>query len=82
LDEEEADEVQNNMDADLEIAQILDDEAIPYSIEYYLGVAKLEAKEHDEDEDGDEDSDESDEKPKPKKNRKNSDKKDEKVELG
>ena len=65
------------MDADLEIAQILYDEAIVYSIEYYLGVSKKGDHDNDDNSENDDDSDESDEDPKDKKKkRKISDKKD------
>lgn len=52
LDDEEAEEAENNMNRDLEIASILEDEAIPFSLEYFLGIA--EKDEDMEDDEGDE----------------------------
>jgi hypothetical protein len=42
LDDEEAEEMENNMNNDLEIASLLEDEAVPFSIEYFLGIVKNE----------------------------------------
>jgi hypothetical protein len=38
LDDEEAEEAENNMNRDLEIASILEDEAIPFSLEYFFSL--------------------------------------------
>jgi len=38
LDDEEADYNQERMDIDYDISQVLMDEVIPYSLEYYLGI--------------------------------------------
>jgi len=77
-DDEEAQQLEDQMNCDLDIAGILEDEAVTYSLEYYLGVAKAEdhGDEDEEDDDGDDDDDSEDEpKPKAKKHRKSSDKK-------
>jgi len=58
LEDEEADELENQMQEDLEVSDILKDEAIPFSLEYYLG---LNEKEGDEDLDDEDDDDEDDE---------------------
>lgn len=42
LEDEEQEEAENNMNNDMEVAELLIDEAIPFSIEYYLGIAKNE----------------------------------------
>lgn len=63
LDDEEAQQQEDQMNCDLDIAGIMEDEAITYSLEYFLGVAKKD----DDDEEGDDDDDDSDsEEEKPK----------------
>jgi nucleosome assembly protein 1-like 1 len=42
LDDEEADYMQERMDIDYDISQVLMDEVIPYSLEYYLGIKMAE----------------------------------------
>jgi hypothetical protein len=81
LDDEEAEEVENNMNNDLEIASMLEDEAVPFSIEYFLGIVKNEEEEgedddDDSDDDSDDDDDSEDEKPVKGKKKISSDKKD------
>jgi len=63
------------MNNDLEIASMLEDEAIAFSIEYYLGIVKADSMGDDESDEDDDDDDEEDEKPKSKK-KTSSDKKD------
>jgi hypothetical protein len=60
------------MNRDLEIASILEDEAIPFSLEYFLGIAeKDEDMEDDEGDDSNSDDDEdSDDEPAPPKGKK------------
>lgn len=65
LDDEEAEEIENQMNADLEILEILEDEGIPFSLEYFLGVNEKDDVD-DENEDDDDDSDSEDEAPKKK----------------
>jgi nucleosome assembly protein 1-like 1 len=69
LDEEE-EEIQNNILDQVDIAYFLVEEAIPFSLEYFLGVRKDYMGEEDEDfeddEDDDEDDDEEEEKPRGK----------------
>jgi len=69
LDDEEAEDAENNMNNDLEICDLLQEEAIPFSLEYFLGIVKHdeELSEDDEDDDDDEDSEEEEKKPKGKK---------------
>lgn len=76
-DDEEAQQLEDQMNCDLDIAGILEDEAVTYSLEYYLGVAKAEdhGDDDDEEDDGDDDDSEDEPKPKAKKHRKSSDKK-------
>jgi nucleosome assembly protein 1-like 1 len=66
------------MDIDYDICNILIEEVLPYSLEYYLGVKK---EEHDEEgelsqlDEEEEDDDESEEEVKPKNKKKNKAKK-------
>lgn len=77
LDDEEAEEMENNMNNDLEIASLLEDEAVPFSIEYFLGIVKNEEEGEEGDDDSDDDDDDSeDEKPVKGKKKNSSDKKD------
>lgn len=61
MDDEEAEECLKKMDDQYNIAEILEAEIIPYSLEYYLGVAQNEDANLDElmkeDEESDEDED-------------------------
>ncbi len=51
MEDEELDEVMERMDIDWSIGENLDEEVIPYSLEYYLGVvAKIQELEHEEEE--------------------------------
>lgn len=55
------------MDIDLDIARTIVEEAIPYGLEYYLGIKLHEhAEGMDDDEDDDEDESEEEEAPKKK----------------
>jgi len=69
LDEEE-EEIQNNILDQVDIAYFLVEEAIPFSLEYFLGVRKDYMGEEDEDfeddEDDEDDDEEEDEKPRGK----------------
>jgi len=49
LDDEEADYMQERMDIDYDISQVLMDEVIPYSLEYFLGIKMGEDMCDDED---------------------------------
>lgn len=71
LDDEEAQEMEDNMQVHMEIAEILVMDVVPMSLEFYLGINEKDEfdGEGDSDEDDDEDSDDDseDEKPKGKK---------------
>jgi len=51
LDDEEADQMQQRMDIDFDISQVLMDEVIPYSLEYYLGIKMSDGAIMEDDED-------------------------------
>lgn len=67
LEDEEAEEIENQMNEDLDVADILKDEAIPFSLEYYLGVNEKEEDDQGDDEDDEDDEDEDSEEEKPAK---------------
>jgi hypothetical protein len=70
LDDEEAEDVENNMNNDMEISELLVDEAIPFSLEYFLGIVKNDEEVGEDDEDEDDEEDDSDEEVKPTKGKK------------
>lgn len=69
LDDEEADEVENQMQEDLDVGFALENELVPFSLEYFLGVNDKEGDDMDMDDEDDEDEDDEDseEEEKPKK---------------
>lgn len=76
LDDEEAEQAEDSMQYDLELASILEDEIVPFSIEYFLGIVKDEGEDEEDLDDSDDDDDDSeDEKPAKSKKKLSSDKK-------
>jgi nucleosome assembly protein 1-like 1 len=66
-----AEKIQGRLDIDFSIGQVLIEEVLPYSLEYYLGVKTLEGdddgfEEEDIDEEDDEDDEDEEEDTRPK----------------
>lgn len=67
LEDEEAEEIENQMQEDLDIGYALENEVVPFSLEYFLGVNEKEGDDLDDEDDEDDDDEDSEEEEKPKK---------------